>query len=81
MKDIETDLIWGIKAIAAAVNLTPRQTHYQLTSGLIPAGQQGEKWVASRKVLRDHFARLTSGQAKAGPGAGRREREAAAPTA
>jgi hypothetical protein len=64
MKDVETDLLWGVKAIAAAVNLSPRQAHYQLERGLLPAGQQGEKWVASRKALREHFDRLTSGPKK-----------------
>ncbi len=57
---IETDLIWGVKAIAAAINQTPRQTHYQLQEGLLPGGQQGDRWVASRRALREHFAKITS---------------------
>jgi hypothetical protein len=55
------DLIWGVKAIAAAINQSPRQTHYQLEKGLLPGGQQGERWVASRKALQEHFAKITSG--------------------
>jgi hypothetical protein len=58
---LEKDLIWGIESIAKEINRSPRQAHYALTNGLIPAGQQGGLWVASRKVLREHYARLTSG--------------------
>jgi hypothetical protein len=57
------DLLWGAKAIAAAINQTPRQTHYQLEKGLLPAGRQGDRWVASRKALAEHFKKLTSGKA------------------
>ena len=63
MTEIETDLIWGVKAIAAEINQTPRQAHYQLERGLLPGGQQGERWVASRKALQEHFAKLTAGKA------------------
>jgi hypothetical protein len=61
---IEGDLVWGVKNIAAEINQTPRQTHYQLEKGLLPGGQQGEKWVASRAALRAHFAKITSGAKK-----------------
>ena len=57
------DLIWGVKAIAAHINQNPRQTHYQLEKKLIPGGQIGEKWVASRQALHNHFAKITSGEA------------------
>jgi hypothetical protein len=60
----EDDLVWGIKSIAAAINQSPRQAHYMLTNGQLPAGQQGEKWVASRTALKAHFAKLTSAAKK-----------------
>ena len=40
---LENDLIWGIRNIAAAVNQTPRQVHYLLSQGLLPAGQMGTR--------------------------------------
>jgi hypothetical protein len=61
---IEDDLVWGIKNIAAAINQSPRQAHYMLTNGQLPAGQQGEKWVASRAALKAHFAKLIQGASK-----------------
>jgi hypothetical protein len=60
---IENDLVWGVKGIAAVIGQSPRQTHYQLERGLLPGGQQGERWVASRKALQEHFAKLTAGKA------------------
>jgi hypothetical protein len=34
-----------------------------LEKRLLPAGKQGANWVASRRVLSEHYARLTSGAA------------------
>jgi hypothetical protein len=61
---LEKDLIWGVSAIAAEINRSPRQTHYMLERELLPAGRQGSLWVASRRALREHFARLTGGVQK-----------------
>ncbi|WP_439925298.1 hypothetical protein [Nitrobacter sp. JJSN] len=58
---LENDLVWGVSAIAREINQTSRQTHYMLERGLLPGGQQGQRWVASRKALREHFEKLTSG--------------------
>jgi hypothetical protein len=60
---IENDLVWGVTAIAALIGQTKRQTYYQLERGLLPGGRQGEKWVASRRALQEHFAKITSGKA------------------
>jgi len=49
----EDRLIWGAKAIGAALNLGPRQAFYQLEAGRIPgATKWGRKWAAPRKALR-----------------------------
>jgi hypothetical protein len=64
MTEMRSDLLWGIKAIAAAIGQSPRQVHYMLTRGQLPAGQQGERWVASKRVLQAHFSRLTSEKAR-----------------
>jgi hypothetical protein len=61
MTDLSEDLIWGAEAIAKALNQKLRPTYYKLERGLIPCGKVGDFWVASRKALREHFAKLTSG--------------------
>jgi hypothetical protein len=49
----EIDLIWGAKAIGAALNLNTRQAFLQLEAGRIPGARKwGRKWSASRAVLR-----------------------------
>jgi hypothetical protein len=54
------DLIWGAKAIGAALNLDERQAFYQLESGRIPGARKwGRKWSASGAVLR----RVLTGEA------------------
>lgn len=49
------DLVWGAKAIGAAIGKTPRATFHMLEKGQIPARKVGEQWVASRQKLREHF--------------------------
>jgi hypothetical protein len=56
------DLLWGVDAIAAELNLTRRQTYHQLESGRLPARKHAGKWVASRRGLRACFADLISGK-------------------
>jgi hypothetical protein len=58
--ELSDDLIWGAEAIAETLNQKLRPIYYQLENGLIPAGKIGEKWVASRSALREHFAKLTT---------------------
>ena len=47
--------IWGVKAIAAAANLTPRQTYHALEKGYLPAGKAGRKWFTTPRRLRTLF--------------------------
>lgn len=51
------DLIWGASAIAVALNLkSTRQAFWFLESGAIPSAKKvGNRWVASRKALREFF--------------------------
>ena len=56
------DLIWGIAAISAELNLTRRQTYHQLETGRLPARKQAGKWVVSRKGLRRFFASIVAGE-------------------
>jgi hypothetical protein len=55
------DAIWGAASIGAVIGRTPRQTHYMLNRGCLPAKRmggcyvgdtlRGARWVASRKAL------------------------------
>jgi hypothetical protein len=56
------DLLWGVDAIAAELNLTRRQTYHQLETGRLPARKQAGKWVASRMGLRRYFASIVAGE-------------------
>jgi hypothetical protein len=55
------DLIWGVKAIAAELDRTERQTYHLLTTGQLPAQLVGGRWVASRSGLRQRFAQVLGG--------------------
>ena len=57
------DLLWGVAAIAVAINRPERQTTYLLETKRLPAGKSGRLWVASRRKLRQHFEALTEGRA------------------
>jgi hypothetical protein len=47
--------IWGVEAIAAAANLTLRQTYHALERGYLPASKAGRKWVTTPRRLRALF--------------------------
>jgi hypothetical protein len=57
------DLLRGVLAIAAFIDESPRRTNYLCERGYIPVGKQGANWIASKRVLREHYARLTAGEA------------------
>jgi hypothetical protein len=46
------DILWGAAEIAAAIKRTVRQTNWLLERGQLPAKKVGNRWVASRKALR-----------------------------
>lgn len=49
------DLIWGAKAIAKVLGVTDRAVFHMLAKGELPARQVGQRWVASRRMLVEHF--------------------------
>jgi hypothetical protein len=59
---VATDLIRGAGAISKEIGQSLRQTYYKLENKHIPAGKDGDQWIASRKVLREHYAKLTAGE-------------------
>jgi hypothetical protein len=50
------DLIWGSRAIAAAINRTNRQAIYLLQEGRLPAKRVGKLWVARKSALQDFLS-------------------------
>jgi hypothetical protein len=59
------DRIDGARAIAAYLGLTERQVRWRIDRGLLPHAREGERIVASRRALREHWRRSTSGVAAA----------------
>ncbi len=49
------DLVWEVEGIGKEIRQTPRQTANMLSRGLLPAKKVGQRWCASRSVLRDFF--------------------------
>jgi hypothetical protein len=49
-------IVWGVEAIGKIINRTPRQTHYLLSKGTIPAARRcGGLWCADKAGLRAQF--------------------------
>jgi hypothetical protein len=53
------DTLNGIRAIAAFIGERERRTFYLCERGYLPVGKLGSGWVASKAVLRAHYARIT----------------------
>lgn len=49
------DALYGVSEIAAALRLNPRQAHYQLKLGRLPARKIGGRWTTTLSLLRQHF--------------------------
>ena len=49
--------IWGVEAIAAAANLTPRQTYHALEKGYLPASKAGMEMGHDRAPAADSVYR------------------------
>lgn len=58
------DRLVGAEAIANFTGEPLRRTRWLLEKKLIPAGQVGRIWYGSKAVLRQHYASVTSGQAR-----------------
>jgi hypothetical protein len=54
------DLLRGAAAIGAFIGELPKRVFYLAAKGQLPIGREGMMLIASKKVLRDHYARLTS---------------------
>ena len=65
MKDegLSSDRLEGAEAIGHFLGVSERRAFHLLDTKQIPGGKQGGKWIASKAVLREHYAKLTRGQA------------------
>ena len=50
--DENDEVLWGAKAIAAAIDRDVRQTFHMLGNGYLPANKVGRIWVSTRNRLR-----------------------------
>jgi hypothetical protein len=57
--DIAGDILRGVRKIAEFTGDDERATHHKLANGKLPGGKEGNQWVASKQVLKEHYARLT----------------------
>jgi len=61
--ELAEDTIRGIKKIAKFVGAPERQVFNWAECGYIPVGKLGATWIASKRALRAHFAKLTGAEA------------------
>jgi hypothetical protein len=57
------DLLKGAEQISKFIGENVWRTYHLLETQVIPAGKQGNYWIASKQALREHYERLTRGQA------------------
>jgi hypothetical protein len=62
---VADDILRGLRAIANELGMTVRQAHYGLSAGRIPAGRDGNTWIASRQKLREHYREIATKRKKA----------------
>jgi hypothetical protein len=76
---LASDLLRGARAISAFTGEDEKKVYRGLALGYIPAGKEGAEWVASKRVLREHYARLTQGTVNQPPRPEPRIRRASRP--
>jgi hypothetical protein len=60
---LSDDLLRGVKAIARFIGESERRTYYLCERAYLPCGRVGSTLVASKRALRAHFQKITSGVA------------------
>jgi hypothetical protein len=56
--------VWGVRAIAEEIGLTPASVYYKLAAGhIVSARKCGKEWVANREDLRREFSVARGGAA------------------
>jgi hypothetical protein len=60
---LNSDLLRGADAISRFTGEPIRRVFYLLENKQLPGGKQGNVWIASKTVLREHYRRLTGAAA------------------
>jgi hypothetical protein len=60
--DLKDDILKGIHAIADFIGEDFWRTQRLCTKKAIPAAKMQGRWIASKRVLRAHYQRLTAGE-------------------
>ena len=61
---IADDILRGVKNIADFIGDDERSTNHKLAKGNLPGGKEASQWIASKTVLRNHYAKITSFKAE-----------------
>ena len=61
-ESLADDTLKGVASIAAFLGEPVRRVSYLLDRKLVPAGQVGRTWYASKRVLREHRERVVRGE-------------------
>jgi hypothetical protein len=62
-ESLATDLIYGAKVIGAYIGADPRQANYMLETGKLPGFKLGNRWVAKKSAIKEHFKKLEAERA------------------
>ena len=57
------DLLDGVEAFAKFTGFSPRRCFYLLSLGQLPAGKIGQRWIGSKRAVREYLERITAGKA------------------
>ncbi len=56
------DLLDGVAAYSEFTGWPPRRVYYMLEKGQLPGGKIGNRWIGSKRVLRQHLESLAGEQ-------------------
>ena len=56
--DLADDLLDGVAAYSKFTGWPPRKIYYLRERGLLPGGKMGNRWIGSKRVVRDRLGRL-----------------------
>lgn len=61
-ESLAEDLLRGAEAIGSFIGEPPKAVYYLAERGYAPIGREGATLIASKRKLREHYARVTAGK-------------------
>jgi hypothetical protein len=58
---LAADIHCGVPAIARFLSEDERSVYHLCARGYIPCGKEGDRWIASKSRLRQHYDAMTGG--------------------